>query len=590
MKLIIKRWIVAGISVAAMAGCKPEEPTEGSSRTGEPLSASYTLSQAEFDGLSPDSQYMVANKALSTMYRGLPVDQFFDVPSGLSSPQIQYKNFIADTQIRLQSKMSFSERRVWDERILGRENDPLTEEDESIQSRFSSFDNDQPHHIYMARMQTYPLSHDQLVTWMSYFLANTIMFSPAREMDSTNSQDIIRVLAYLDQSLSERKSIREIVRGWLHNLSRWRVSRSPENHALEMFELYLGIFNDTPEEQQNTINGGKACSSWYLTDNDADYQLLKDLTKVDGGEAYVVFGQYVSTCEDLYDVVAGHPFLIPRVTEVIVNYFMDGSPAALKNQLIQDIVSSGASTFEDVFLGVMFSKAFLLEAERPKTFEENAFSFLHSMHWTPRAGGADELGRGVIDNLLDSDRFNSNIAVHEMGWAAMNYKIGRTPFLPMDVLSFATYHKAMREEVLLNNRAISGRYHPTVDEDEEAMFPIFNGAFYVAGTENLKPELEGISAEDFINLLFLTTLGRRAESAELQAFLLEGGPDIEDDLGNVIDQNRNYIALDEETGVWRMRQTSSGENPTEFYTDDFAEVVFDYISQLPEFYYYKSVN
>ena len=331
LKMVVIRGLALLLAVLLLSACKPEDPSEGSdSQNRGELTTSHTISQAEFNSLSADDQYVVANKALSTMYRGLPLDEFFDVQQGLESPQIQYQNFISDTQAKLQSKLTFDERASWDQLILGKDDNPETEEDESIQARFNSFDNDQPHHIYMARMQTYPLSHDQLVTWMSYFLANTIMFSPAREMDSTNSQDIIRVLAYLDQSLSERRPIRDVVRGWLHNLSRWRVSRSPENHALEMFELYLGIFNDTPEEQQNTINGGKACSSWYLTDNDADYQLLKDLTKVEGGETHIVFGQYVATCEDLYDVVAGHPFLIPRVTEVIVNYFMDGSPATLK--------------------------------------------------------------------------------------------------------------------------------------------------------------------------------------------------------------------------------------------------------------------
>lgn len=578
MRRALKRSWAIGLAVVALAGCKPEEPAEGSnSQSREALSHGYTLSQSEFDSLSPDDQFIVANKALSTMYRGLPADQFFNVPAGLQSPQVKFSNFISDTQIKLQTKLTFDERFSWDQRILGKDDDPETEADESIQARFTSFDNDQPHHIYMARMQTYPLSHDQMVTWMSYFLANTIMFSPAREMDSTNSQDIIRVLAYLDQSLSERRSIRDIIRGWLHNLSRWRVSRSPENHALEMFELYLGIFNDTAEEQQNTINGGKACSSWYLTDNDADYQLLKDLTKVEGGETHVVFGQYVATCDDLYDVVAGHPYLIPRVTEVIVNYFMDGSPAALKNKLIQDIVSSGPVTFEDIFLGVMFSEAFLLESERPKTFEENAFNFLHAMHWTPRTNRG-EVGRSVIDNLLDSDRFNADIAVHRMGWAAMNYKIGRTPFLPMDVLSFATYHKGIREEVLLSERSFSGQSHPTLGEGEVEKFPIFNGAFYVAGTENLKPELENISAEDFIDLIFLTALGRRADSTEMQAFLTEGSQ-----------ENRDHLREDE-GGVLRMRPVQRGEDVWEWYTDDFAEVILEYISQLPEFYYYKSVN
>jgi len=566
-----------------LSGCKPTSPEEKAGGGNLALTSGYTLRQSDFDGLSADEQFMVANKALSTMYRGLPLDQFFDLTQGLDNPSVQYSDFITSTQVRLQTPLTQVQRQKLDERILGLDDDVDTVEDDSIQGRFNSFDNDQPHQIYMARMQTYPLSKDQFVTWMSYFLANTIMFSPAREMDSTNSQDIVRVLGYLDGKLNADKPIRDVVRGWLHNLSRWRVSRSPENHALEMFELYLGIFNDTPEEIQNTINGGKACGSWYLTDNNADYQLLIDLTKPEGTKSYEVFGQFVTNCDDLYDVVAGHPRLIPRVIEVIVNYFMDGSASSVKQDLIQSIINSNPVTFNDVFLGVMFSKSFLLTSERVKTFEENALGFLNSMYWNPRANSG-ELGRGAIDSLLDSDRFDSgaDIGVHRMGWAAMNYKIGRTPFLPMDVLSFATYHKAIRQEVLMNQRAYDGRNFPEetdfteADEPRPAPFPIHAGAFYVEGTENLKPELEGLLPDEFIDFIFLTAMGRRATVEESSAFIAEG-------------QVRDYLRVYDD--VLQLRRAGGGEDEIyEYWVDDFAEIMLDYISRLPEFYYYRAAT
>ena len=579
----IYKYSLIALCILMLNGCKPASPEERAGGGNLALTTGYTLNQSDFNVLSADEQFMVANKALSTMYRGLPLDQFFDLTQGLESPSVQYDNFISFTQVSLQTPLSQLERRNLDARILGLDDDVDTVENDSIQGRFNTFDNDQPHQIYMARMQTYPLSKDQFVTWMSYFLANTIMFSPAREMDSTNSQDIVRVLGYLDGSLNADKPIRDVVRGWLHNLSRWRVSRSPENHALEMFELYLGIFNDTPEEIQNTINGGKACGSWYLTDNNADYQLLIDLTKPEGTKSYEVFGKFVTNCEDLYDVVAGHPRLIPRVIEVIVNYFMDGSSSSVKQNLIQSIVNSNPVTFNDVFLGVMFSKSFLLTSERVKTFEENALGFLNSMYWNPRANSG-ELGRGAIDSLLDSDRFDSgaDIGVHRMGWAAMNYKIGRTPFLPMDVLSFATYHKAIRQEVLMNQRAYDGRSFPKetdfteADEPRPAPFPIYAGAFYIEGTENLKPELDSLTAEEFIDFVFLTAMGRRATDVEVAAFIAEG------------DQtNRHYLTTDDD-GVVQLRRSGGGVDELyEYWADDFAEIMLDYISRLPEFYYYR---
>ena len=576
-----------------LSGCKPSEPDAlGQDTQGKPLSDSFVLTQTELSRYTPEEQFMIVNKALSTIYRGLPADEFFDLTQGLNNPVLQSNTVLRQLQVDLQTPLTSAQRIQYNQDILGVDDDPSTDADETVPARFTNFDNDQPHQIYMARIQGYPVSRDQFVTFMSYFLANTIMFSPAREMDSTNSQDVVRVLGYLEESISQGKSIRDVVRGWLHNLSRWRVSRSPENHALEMFELYLGVFNDTPEEQLNTLNGGKVCGSWYLTDNDADYQLLKDLTKIESDQAFTVFGQYVTNCEDLYDVVAGHPLLIPRVTEVIVNYFLDGIDASKKTKLIQNIVSSGPTTFEDVFLGVIFSKTFLLESERPKTFEENAWNFLHAMHYTPRAGSGS-LNSRVLDNMLDSSNNGNAIAVHNMGWAAMDYKIGRTPFLPMDVLSFATYHKGMREGVLLNNRAFDGCSHPGTKykgcynkrtEEELAEFAGLpfeehSGAFYLPGTEDLKPELENLTASEFIDVIFLTALGRRASAEEQSAFMLEADID-----------HRYYIKEDEDTGIIRLRPTTNGDEIWENRTDDFAEIMLDYISRLPEFYYYRAVT
>ena len=313
-----------------------------------------------------------------------------------------------------------------------------------------------------------------------------------------------------------------------------------------------------------------------------------------------MFDNLIASCAELYDLVAGHPRVIPRVTEVIVNYFLDGSTAASKQSLIQSIVNTGPVTFQDIFLPIIFSREFLLNSERPKTFEENTFGFLHSMHWSSRAGqpldgngfNNGTLGKRIMDYMLDSSNNGSSFAVHNMGWAAMDAKIGRTPFLPMDALSFATYHKGIRESVLLNNRAFDGCSHPSNEYDgcydpktEEELaayaglpYPQYDGAFYVAGTENLKPSLENLNAQEFVDFVFLTALGRRATEEEMDAWLVEGGQD-----------RRDYIRVDDE-GVLQLRKTNGEDLLWENRTDDFAEIMLDYISRLPEFYYYRSVT
>ncbi len=593
------RLLILAIGCSSLIACKPASPDDsGASRNGEALQHGFTLSQSEFNGLSKEDQFMVANKALSTMYRGLPADEFFDLTQGLDDPQVQYGDFIKRTQIALQTKMSVDQLKEYEARIFGKE---AIDENDSIPARFDVTSDNYQHLHAMARMQGYPLGSEQFVQWMSYFLANTIMFSPADEMESTNYQDTARVLKYLQVSLSDNTPIRDVVRGWLNNLSRWRVSRSPENHALEMFELYLGVFNDTEEEQQNTLNGGKACSAWKLSDASDDYQLESDPNVLEGTELVTVFNKGISKCSQLYDLVAGDPRLVPRAIEVIVNYFLDGSSIDAKQRLIQNIVTSGAQTFQDVFLGVIFSKEFLLQSSRPKTFEENAFGFLNSMHWTPRARQYP-LNDDVLYYMLVAGA-NRPISIDKMGWASMEYKIGRTPFLPMDALSFATYHKAIREQVLLNQRAFDGCNHPSneyrscrsIKTDEELAadpllnFPVHDGAYYVAGTENLKPELENLTAAEFIDFIFLSSLGRRATDTEMAALIEEGGDDIEDDNGVEIDDNREYLVRDDD-GVYQLRQTDGEQLLWENRTDDFGDLILDYISRLPEFYYYRTAS
>ena len=86
------------------------------------------------------------------------------------------------------------------------------------------------------------------------------------------------------------------------------------------------------------------------------------------------------------------------------------------------------------------------------------------------------------------------------------------------------------------------------------------------------------TASEFIDLVFLTAMGRKAEEAEKQAFLEEAG-----------EENRFYIAEDVD-GVLRLRPTQNGSQVWENRADDFAEIMLDYMSRLPEFYYYRAVQ
>jgi hypothetical protein len=119
--------------------------------------------------------------------------------------------------------------------------------------------------------------------------------------------------------LTANNSVRQIIRSQLPSLQRWRVARTPENVGIEGFELYLGLF-DTIDDAKNV---GIACQDFYLLDADNGYLLeTSNLVNTepqiilqedrDGDGIRETGGYFITTCNDFYDVLAGHPLVIPR--------------------------------------------------------------------------------------------------------------------------------------------------------------------------------------------------------------------------------------------------------------------------------------
>jgi len=286
----------------------------------------------------------------------------------------------------------------------------------------------------LARIKEYPISRDLYVQWMAYFLSNTIMYSPAVEMESTDSVDAQNMFRFLTNSIRDGSSVRQMIRSNLPSLARWRVSRSSENHALEAYELYLGLF----ETEEDSVKGGIACKDFYLTDEDSGYVL--STTNIPNTEPQLILGtSFITTCDDLYEVIAGHPLVMPRAVEVLVNYMFSGRSREDRVDIINSIVSSGAETYEDIFTAIIFSREYLLNTERPRSFEESLMPLLDTLKWNAASTGGD-VGKRIFENMSSSYR-NKILYLGNKGWHSMMLKIGRLPDVPLDALIFANYHK-----------------------------------------------------------------------------------------------------------------------------------------------------
>jgi hypothetical protein len=527
-------------ATALLAACETDLPSEGGNDL-MPIGYAEPLSETAFESLSPAQQYQVANKLLGTMYKGIPVEDFLDISEDLENPVLKTPNssahFLRDVRDAINSDLSIQQ--------VGAVQD-------TIAASYGFSDDERPKEEPLALIYETPLSRNSFVAWMAHFLANTIMFSPAEEMESTDIFDVQNTYKRLVNGLTANNSVRQIIRSHLPSLQRWRVARTPENAGIEGFELYLGLF-ETIEDSKKV---GLACQDFYLTGEDQDYLLTSTNTintepqvilqeDRDGDGTPESGGYFITSCDDFYNVLSGHPLVVPRTCAVIVNYLMAERTLEDRLSMCESIASSGASTFEDIFKSILFSEQYLLNTERPKGFEESLISSLHTLQWSA-AHNSGSVGAGIWNNMAADE--NNRLYMGEMGWNTMTLKIGRRPEVPVDVLSFANYHKAIREDLLMNDESYDGGNS-------------VEGLIYTGDGSTPRPEIAALNTENYIHFLFLTVLHRSASDEEISSLM-------------TLLQTQGHI---------------DGQQITAGRHDNIAQVVFDYASRLAEFYYFKSV-
>lgn len=576
--------IVISCSFLSLTACSPSSPNVAGVSTGAASAAggfAAPLSDANFDALPLDTQYQLVNKLLGTLYGGVPVDEFYAIEPG-SNMQRRHDDAptLASIRTALQTRLEPTARLRFDQEIIGL--DENGNEQEDIDPLFN-FDDNRPKQMPLARIYHFPLSHDVFSQWMAWHLANTILFSPAEEIDSADITDVQNLFRRLDLSISEGKSIREMVAVHQRSVQNWRRFRSPEDNTREMMEIYLGLFDNDAEVPL----ASQACQDLYLTDERDGYKLA--YTDYPNSETVQVLDQYVVNCNDFYDVVAGHPLLIPRVVSVLVDYFFDGSSLEQRTVLAEAISASNPQRFEDIFLAIIFSEHYLLRSERPRSFEEAFLPAAKRLKWNAHP----DLFRGMIGGRGSVARANMN----EMGWPSMSLKLGRVASVPLDSLSFGNYHKAMRESLLMNSdrwKWTLGLAGPSAPSPKPITPPEADAdareiASYEAKLEEYNAELDALSAadrkeydeelaeyyreselfnkiddmnvEELMDYLFLSAIQRRpteVERTDLTALYNELG---------FLDDEFNYLF------AYSNR------------IDDLALLTFDYLSRLPEGYY-----
>lgn len=474
MKYALNRAVLLLLATVALAACKPDSPSDGADNSNTSLfgagtvsGAAEPLSSSEYKQLPPEAQYAVANRLMGTFYKGVPVNEFLDLSQGLASPKMGAGgDFLNRTAIELTKELR----------------DPgyyLQQADENY--IFNS--TRKPQELPLALMFDLPVSRDLFSHWMAYTLANTILFSPALEIDTADYFDVHRVYSKLVGRINSNATIREIIYDHMISQENWRRFRSPEDNTREMIEIYLGLFDRDDDVPKASV----ACKNWYLSSESQDYQLV--ITLNENSVPQKVLGQWVTNCFDFYRVVSNHPRVIARMVTVLVNLFFVDMTQAKRATLVQSIVNSNPTRFEHIFTAILFSREYLLNSERPRRFEETFFNIAHRMGWQPY--------RRFFSDLSNPSGGASNPTLYQMKQPVMALKLGRWADQPLDSLSFSYYHKLVRERLFLDRKN-----NPTNSND--------------AGWEpSFIETASDLDENDFIHYLFLSALSRKADSQEL---------------------------------------------------------------------------
>ncbi len=481
------------------------------------LAKDYKLDQVDdavFNALPEDKKLLVANKLLSGL--------FFGYPLPILKEKINSGNFISTIQNELKENKN-----------------NRSEIEEHLQDKeffyFNRYANDEVNTILARFFVMQHLDKYFLENWISYILTQTIMFSPAFELPSAHEPNTERVYSSLVYNLQDQSTIAYTT--YLHMMSNdnWRRFRSPEDNGREMLEIFILNFDDSLVPKAAT-----ALQNWRLDlDNDTLVVGLNENSK-----PISMFDTTIFSGEDFYRELAKSKDLTKGVTTRIVNYLFTNSDEAKKTQIINAIVSSNPQTWEDILVQIIFSKAFLLESDRAKSAEELYFSLTKQIEY----------------KHYNRSFYNLRRALDSMGQSTMRYKLGKLKRVPLDTLSFMSYHKFIRQYVMIRilnkNKLDSNSYSGSNASGWKPEF-VADDRFTIS--EDSPKD----TVKSFVTYLFEAIISRKPTEAELTLFT-----------NHFLNDKLEY-----DSSNFNLQDPTRRVDPT--------TIVLDYISRLSELYRYK---
>ncbi len=480
------------------------------------------LSDAKFNGLSMSDKRKVADKLLTSL--------FFGYPAPVLDQKLTSSHFLCSVRRDLseeKNNMSQVEAEIRDEEKYYRDDN-----------------NWRPYEVFDILARFYAMKYldkHYLHNWIAYILTQNIMFSPAYELDSSHYPDVASVYNWLVMDMDDDVGMRYSTYLHMTSTDNWRRFRSPEDNGREMLEIYTFDFNDADVPKAATT-----LKNWFLDEDHDTLVIGLDENTV----PQALFGTTVTTGFDFYrELVKSNGFISGSVRRLVDFFFTDYGEAD-KERVTNLIVSSHPETWQDVLLQIVFSEEYLLHASRAKSAEELFYSLVKKLEY----------------KHYRHTFYRFNEALDDMHQSSMKYKLGKLERTPLDTLSFAHYHKYIRETILLRN--VCGSHEENTYED----WNTFGWRPPLLGNDRFSYDMNDPAAtlRSFINYLFEFMVHRQPTSQETTMFL-------DNMLRDNGDYEWSYNFSVVEGGCYNRRENA-------------AEDVLDYISRLSELYMFQEVQ
>ncbi len=484
------------------------------------------LSDKEFNQLSMDNRRKVADKLLTSL--------FFGYPAPVLDQKLTSGNFLCSVHKGLFEKKN---------------NMDLVEAEIRDKDKYYRDDNNwRPYEVMDILARFYAMKYlDQqyLHNWIAYILTQTIMFSPAYELDSSHYPDVASVYNWLVMDMDDDVGMRYSTYLHMTSTDNWRRFRSPEDNGREMLEIYTFDFNDADVPKAATT-----LKNWFLDEDHDTLVIGLDRNTV----PQTLFGTTVTTGFDYYrELVKSNGFISGSVRR-LVDFFFTDYDEVNKQRVTNILVSSHPETWQDILLQIVFSQEYLLHTSRAKSAEELFYSLVKKLDY----------------KHFKNTFYYFNEALDEMHQSSMKYKLGKLDRIPLDTLSFAHYNKYIRETILLRN--VCGTHEETTYEDWNTYGwrpPLLKNDRFTY-IEN-DPEA---TLRSFITYLFEFMIHRSPSHQEMAMFL-----------DNMLRDNGDYewsyrfsdVDLIDGKACYSRRENA-------------AEDVLDYISRLSELYMFQEVR